>query len=68
MSYILDALIEFEQARGNLKTRGLLEEPVEATVVPPLEPPKSSPLWPYIVALILLLNAGLFVFWLRPWQ
>ncbi len=68
MSYILDALKKSEQARGNRKTRGLLEEPVEVAVIPSSQPPKSSPRWPYIVAFTLLLNAGFFAFWLRPWQ
>jgi hypothetical protein len=68
MSYILDALKKSEQARGNRKTRALLEEPVEVTVIPSSRPPKSSSRRQYIVAFALLLNAGFFVFWLRPWQ
>jgi hypothetical protein len=68
MSYILDALKKSEQARGNRKTRGLLEEPVEVAGIPSSQPPKSSPRWPYIVVFTLLLNAGFFAFWLRPWQ
>jgi hypothetical protein len=68
MSYILDALKKSEQARGSRKTRGLIEEPVEVKVIPPTQPRESSPRWPYIVVLALLLNAGFFVLWLRPWQ
>ena len=68
MSYILDALKKSEQARGNRKTRGLLEEPVEVTFIPSAQPRKSAPRWSYIVALILLLNIGFFFFWLHPWQ
>ena len=68
MSYILDALKESEKARGSRKTRALLAEPAEVILIPPSQPRKSLPRWPYIVVLILLLNAGIFVFWLRPWQ
>ncbi len=68
MSYILDALKKSEQARGNRKTRGLLEEPFEVAVIPSSQPPKSSPRWPYIIVFTLILNAGFFAFWLRPWQ
>ena len=68
MSYILDALKKSEQARGNCKTRGLLEEPVKVAVIPSSQPPKSSPRWLYIVVFTLLLNAGFFAFRLRSWQ
>ncbi len=68
MSYILDALKKSERARGSRKTRCLIEGPVEATAVPSSQPRESSPRWPYIVVFALLLNAGLFVFWLHPWQ
>jgi len=68
MSYILDALKKSEQTRGNRKTRGLSEEPVEVTVIPSSQPRESSSRWLYIVVFTLLLNAGFFVFWLRPWQ
>ena len=68
MSFILDAIKKSERARGSRKTRGLIEGPVEATAVPSSQPRESSPRWPYIVVFALLLNAGLFVFWLHPWQ
>ncbi len=68
MSYILDAIKKSERARGSRKTRGLIKGPVEATAAPSSRPRESSPRWPYIVVFALLLNAGLFVFWLRPWQ
>jgi hypothetical protein len=68
MSYILDALNKSEQARGSRKTRALLAEPDEVILIPPSQHQKSSPRWPYIVVLILLINAGIFAFWLRPWQ
>jgi hypothetical protein len=68
MSYILDALKKSEQARGNRKIRGLLEEPVEVAFIQSSKPPKSFPRWLYIVVFTLLLNAGFFAFRLRPWQ
>ena len=33
-----------------------------------LRSPKRSRRWPYLIALIIFLNAGLFVLWLHPWQ
>ncbi len=68
MSYILDALKKSERARRSRKTRRLIEDPVEATVIPSSQPRESSPRWTYILVFTLLLNAGFFVFWLRPWQ
>ena len=62
MSYILDALKKSEQARGLRKTLGLLDAPA------PLPPLKSIARWPYIIAFVLVLNAGFFAFWLHPWH
>jgi len=62
MSYILDALKKSEQARGLRKTLGLLEAPVSSPSL------KSVARWPYLVAFVLVLNAGFLVYWLRPWQ
>ena len=62
MSYILDALKKSEQARGLRKTLGLLEAPVSPPSL------KSVARWPYLIAFVLILNAGFFAFWLRPWQ
>ncbi len=67
MSYILDALKKSEQARGSRKPRGLLKEPLEAPAASS-QPPGSSRRWPFLIAFILFLNVGFFVFWLRPWQ
>ncbi len=63
MSYILDALKKSEEARGPRKTRGLLDVPIRSS-----QPRKRSRRWPYLIALIMFLNAGFFVFWLHPWQ
>lgn len=63
MSYILDALKKSEEARGPRKTRGLLDVPIISS-----QPPKRSPRWPYLIALILFINAGFFVLWLHPWE
>ena len=63
MSYILDALKKSEEARGPRKTRGLLDVPIRSS-----QTRKRSRRWPYLIAFIMLLNAGLFVFWLHPWQ
>ena len=63
MSYILDALKKSEQARGSRKKDlGLINPPDS----PP--PVKSNERWLYLIAFMLLLNAGLFAFWLHPWQ
>ena len=71
MSYILDAIIESERARGNRKTCDLFEVPevpVEETAIPQLENPRSALRWQRIVAFSLLLNVGFFVFWLYSRQ
>lgn len=62
MSYILDALKKSEQARGSRKTRGLLEGPPGESVRP-FKPRRW--LWPFLIAAILFLNAGLYLSWLR---
>ena len=63
MSYILDALKKSDQERQ----RGTV--PNLQTVQAPLTgEPERRARWPQVVALALLLNAGLLVWWLRPWQ
>jgi len=62
MSYILDALKRSEQARGSRKTRWLLEGSQGAAA--PIAQPRRR-LGPFLIAAILFLNAGLYVFWLR---
>lgn len=63
MSYILDALKKSEEARGPRRTRGLLDVPIRSS-----RTLKRSRRWPYLIAPILFLNVGIFVFWLHPWQ
>lgn len=63
MSYILDALkkAEKERRRGtvpNLSTDQDL----------PVQKPKKRSLWFYILITVLLINAGIFFFWLSPWK
>jgi general secretion pathway protein B len=63
MSYILDALkkAEKERKRGtvpNLSTDQDL----------PIQKPKKRLLWFYILIVVLLINAGVFFFWLSPWK
>lgn len=62
MSFILDSFKKFEQTRGLRKALDLLEVPTQSPTL------KSVPRWQYVIALILVLNAGFFVFWFRPWQ
>jgi general secretion pathway protein B len=63
MSYILDALKKkSENAREIRKVLGLGESPDS---MPPL---KSVARWPYIIALLFLLNAVIFAFWMRHWH
>jgi general secretion pathway protein B len=63
MSFILDALKKLEQNRK----RG--EVPALSTVHPHNhEQPKKKAIWPYLLLAALLLNAGIFMAWLRPWE
>lgn len=66
MSYILDALKKSERARGT-KTGRLLASPPQIPVTSS-RPPRNARRLSYLVAIILFLNAGLFIFFLRPWQ
>jgi general secretion pathway protein B len=66
MSYILDALKKSERARGSQKTRELLKDvEIHSTFS---QPSGIARRWPFLIALLLLLNAGIFAFWLHPWQ
>ncbi len=64
MSFILDALkkLDKKRPRGSVPDLLTVHEPM------PGEPKKRSVLWPYLILLALLLNAGLLLVWLRPWQ
>jgi general secretion pathway protein B len=63
MSYILDALKKSaqERQRGTVPT-------VHSVQVPLTSRPRRRSRWLHLAALALLLNAGLLVWWLRPWQ
>jgi general secretion pathway protein B len=63
MSYILDALKKLEKERK----RGAVPDPltVQDAILPE---PKKRRLWPYLFLVFLLLNTGLLVWWLAPWQ
>lgn len=63
MSYILDALKKSDQERK----RGTI--PDLNTLTPP--PPQKSgnhSFWSCLLAIALFLNAGLLLWWIRPWQ
>ncbi len=64
MSFILDSLkkLDKKRPRGSVPDLLTVHEPM------PGEPKKHSVLWPYLILLALLLNAGLLLVWLRPWQ
>ncbi len=63
MSYILDALKKSDEERRRRKPSGAgsLRSPE------PVQPVRTMR-WRYIIAAALFLNAGLLVWWLRPWQ
>lgn len=64
MSFILDSLkkLDKKRPRGSVPDLLTVHEPM------PGEPKKHSVLWPYLILLALLLNAGLLLVWLHPWQ
>ena len=62
MSYVLDALKKSDQERERRTTPDI--HSVHGTVEPKH---KSRILWPYLLLLGLLLNAGLLVWWMHPW-
>lgn len=63
MSYILDALKESEKKHQRRKSADLLPEQVVET-----KPAGRKPIWPLLLAFAMFLNAGLLVWWLRPWR
>ncbi len=62
MSYILEALKKLEQKRRREEGTLSLSDNQGATV------PRRQPLWIYLLVLALVLNAGLFLWWLHPWR
>lgn len=63
MSYILDALRKSEQERQRGTPPGL-----EAIHAPVRIRPDGKTLWPWMLAVALLANAGLLMWWLEPWK
>jgi hypothetical protein len=63
MSFILDALRKAEKKRKRGEIPKLLT--AQDTVI---MGPKRRSRWPYIIVAALLLNAGIFMWWLSPWR
>jgi general secretion pathway protein B len=63
MSYILDALkkADKERKRGTVPNLSTDQDPT------PQKPKKRSS-WLYILIVVLVINAGIFLFWLNPWK
>jgi general secretion pathway protein B len=63
MSYILDALkkADKERKRGTVPNLSTDQDP-------PIQKPKKRSLLFYILIVALLINAGVFFFWLNPWK
>ena len=65
MSYILEALKKLEQKRGRTGVRHSLTGSTETA----FERKRRQHLWPYVVvAGLLLLNAGVLIWWTAPWR
>jgi hypothetical protein len=63
MSYILDALKKSEEERQRGEIPGL-----QTVQTNPASKPQRKSYWPYVLMTALLLNAGIVLWWLRPWQ
>jgi general secretion pathway protein B len=63
MSYILDALKKSEKKRQNGTVPDLMT--VQDIMA---QKPRKRLLWPYLLLIALLLNAGILAWWLSPWQ
>lgn len=63
MSFILDALKKLEQKKQQDSVPDL------TTIhTPDLHKPKKRPIWPYLLLIALLINAGILTAWLQPWS
>ena len=64
MSYILEGLKKLEQKRQQEeKPPHLLTFQGTST-----EKPARKSIWPYLIFAVLLLNAGVFIWWIAPWR
>lgn len=64
MSYILEGLKKLEEKRRQEeKTLHPISFQGHKT-----EKPEKKPLWPYLLVAVLLLNAGVFAWWIGPWR
>lgn len=63
MSYILDALkkAEKERKRGVVPNLSTIQDPIP-------HKKKKRHLWAFILVIALFINAGILLFWLRPWE
>ena len=63
MSYILDALRKLEQNRQHEESLTFLTFQGQAP-----RKRKRHRLWPYLLVVVLMLNAGVIFWWIGPWQ
>lgn len=63
MSFILDALKKLEQKRKHGSVPDLMTMHTAETQIA-----RKRHIWPYILVVGLLLNAGILTAWLRPWE
>lgn len=63
MSFILDALKKLEQKRNQDTIPDLL-----TIHSPPVRKPQKRPVWFSMIVIALLINAGILLVWLKPWQ
>ena len=63
MSYILDALRKLEQNRQHGESLTFLTFQGQAP-----RKRKKHRLWPYLLVVVLMLNAGVIFWWIGPWQ
>ena len=63
MSYILDALRKLEQDRQHAEPLTFLTFQGQAS-----KKRKRHRLWPYLLVVVLMLNAGVIFWWIGPWR